>query len=301
MAKSASEDFTLPNFLVLGAQRAGTTMLHRLLAAHPEVFVPTRRKEVHYFDRYYERGTRWYAGYFPDPGVRPSFRAIGEITPDYLADPRVPERIAGTLPGCRLIAILRDPVARAFSWYQYSRRNIHEDRPFERFVEEDTTAVEYGLYHKHLSRFAHLAPELPMLVLVYEDVVADPTQATRALAKFLSLSAPFEAPEATLAQPANAAVVPRHRGAFVLARRIGGYLMRHDVNWPSRLAKRLGMRVWFGRESSKPMLSPEVRRRVGVRFVEDAAHLSDWLQRDLTVLWGLRPAGDEPGGSAQTS
>jgi hypothetical protein len=294
VAKTANEGLTLPNFLVLGAQRAGTTMLHRLLAAHPEVFVPTRRKEVHYFDRYYERDARWYAGYFPDQSLCPTYRAIGEITPDYLADPQVPERIADTLPGCRLIAILRDPVARAFSWYQYSRRNIHEDRPFERFVEEDRTAIEYGLYHKHLGRFARLAPDLPMLVLVYEDVVADPAQATRTLADFLSLSVPFNDPEALLAQRANAAVVPRHRGAFVLARRIGGYLMRHDVNWPSRVAKRLGMRAWFGQETRRPTLEPDVRHRVGARFVEDTALLSEWLQRDLTSLWGLRPAGSGP-------
>jgi LPS sulfotransferase NodH len=68
---------TLPNFLVIGAQRAGTTLLHRILAAHPQVFVPFRRKEVHYFDRYADRGVEWYAGFFPpdDEAVRYAERA----------------------------------------------------------------------------------------------------------------------------------------------------------------------------------------------------------------------------------
>ena len=76
-----------------------------------------------------------------------------------------------------------------------------------RFLKDQSgaTAIEYGLYHKHLGRFARLAPDLPMLVLVYEDVVADPAQATRTLADFLSLSVPFNDPEALLAQRANAA------------------------------------------------------------------------------------------------
>ncbi|MDX1541842.1 MAG: sulfotransferase, partial [Geminicoccaceae bacterium] len=68
-----------PNFLVIGAQRAGTTLLHTILDAHPEVYVPRARKEIHYFDRYHDRGPDWYASYFNDARtVR--FRAIGEVT-----------------------------------------------------------------------------------------------------------------------------------------------------------------------------------------------------------------------------
>ena len=276
-----------PNFLVIGAQRAGTTLLHQLLATHPEVYVPFERKELHYFDRYFERGGHWYAGYFPGAQDNRRYLAVGEVTPDYLAHPKAPERIHATLPDCRLIAILRDPVARAFSWYQYSRRNGDEWRPFERFVEEDPTAVEYGLYHKHLSRYRQLAPRHPLQVLIYEDLIADPVRTAQALASFLELSRPFPNLSALLTERVNAGVVPRHRGAFALARRWGGHLMRHDINWPARMAKRLGVREWFGRVGEAAALEPGSRRRVSARFLEDAVCLGRSLDRDLAGFWRL--------------
>lgn len=278
-----------PNFLVIGAQRAGTTLLHQLLATHPDVYVPYQRKELHYFDRYFDRGEQWYAAYFPGGEDIQRYVAVGEVTPDYLAHPQAPERINVTLPGCRLIAILRDPVARAFSWYQYSRRNGDERRSFERFVEDDSAVVEYGLYDKHLSRYRQLVPRHPLLVLIYEDVVADPLQAAQMLAAFLGLPRPFPDPAAPFAERSNTSVVSRHRTAFAFTRRIGGYLMRHDVNWPSRLAKRLGMREWFGREVATPTLDAITRDRVSARFLEDAGRLGRSLDRDLVALWRLQP------------
>ena len=90
---------SLPTFLVIGAQRAGTSLLHQILLAHPEVYVPRERKEVHYFDRYFERGVAWYEGYFPAADAARNYRAIGEITPDYLATEEAPARIHALLPG----------------------------------------------------------------------------------------------------------------------------------------------------------------------------------------------------------
>jgi Sulfotransferase domain len=281
-----------PNFLVIGAQRAGTTLLHRILATHPEVYVPSQRKEVHYFDRYFERGQGWYAGYFPAERAGRRHIAVGEVTPDYLAHPQAADRIHATIPDCRLIAILRDPVDRAFSWYQYCRRNGDERRPFERFIAEDPTAVEYGLYHKHLSRYWELVPRHALKVMLYEDLIADPLRESQALAIFLGLNCSFSNSSALLADRINAGVVPRHRGAFALARRVGGYLMRQDINWPSQMAKRLGVREWFGREDGAATLDARSRERVGMRFVEDAIRLGNSLDRNLAEVWRLGQAVD---------
>jgi hypothetical protein len=89
---------TLPNFLVIGTRRAGTSLFHhRILGTHPEIYVPVERKDIHYFDLYYERGVEWYQSYFPS-GAAAQFRAIGEVTPDYLACPEAPRRIHDCCP-----------------------------------------------------------------------------------------------------------------------------------------------------------------------------------------------------------
>ena len=108
---------TDPNFLVIGAQRSGTTWLDTALRAHPQVYLPERRKEIHYFDEHYSRGAEWYREFFSAAAARPGLKAIGEVTPRYLFDPLVPQRIAGDFPSMRLIAILRNPADRAYSQF----------------------------------------------------------------------------------------------------------------------------------------------------------------------------------------
>src|SRR5262245_15946864 len=127
---------TLPNFLVIGAQRAGTTLLHRILDLHPAVYMPYRRKEVHYFDWYYDRGPEWYSRFFPTGAEARRYRAIGEATPDYLFDARAPQRIRALLTDCRFVLSLRNPVDRAFSWYRFCLRSVNEQRDPEEFFSQ---------------------------------------------------------------------------------------------------------------------------------------------------------------------
>jgi sulfotransferase family protein len=117
----------LPDYLVIGAARAGSTSLYEYLIKHPAI-LPALVKEVHFFTGAYERGPDWYRAHFPT-ALRRSIVArrhgdavAGEATPYYLFDPRSPERIKSLLPNVRLIAVLRDPVQRAVSHYQHERR-----------------------------------------------------------------------------------------------------------------------------------------------------------------------------------
>lgn len=120
----------LPDFMVIGAQRSGTSSLFLYLSTHPNVRRGLR-KETEYFSRFYERGPRWYAAHFPlrRPHSAPPALTY-EATPDYLYNPHSPERIAKDLPEARFIVVLRDPAVRAYSHWQHMRRLGYEDLSF---------------------------------------------------------------------------------------------------------------------------------------------------------------------------
>jgi len=132
----------LPGFLIVGAQRCGTTSLSRTLDEHPAVFGPVLHEEVHFFDVSYRRGLSWYRSHFPLLAVaRRSGRAAGvtpvsfESSPYYMFHPLAAERIARDLPGVRLLVLLRDPVERAYSGHAHEVAHGFETESFEAALE----------------------------------------------------------------------------------------------------------------------------------------------------------------------
>lgn len=130
----------LPGFLIVGAQRCGTTSLFKALIQHPSVRRPFGRKGVHYFDVDYGRGMGWYRSHFPlsQPGSR---SVTGESSPYYMFHPLAPARIASDLPGVRLIVALRDPVERAYSAHAHAIARGFETEPFERAIELEASRL----------------------------------------------------------------------------------------------------------------------------------------------------------------
>lgn len=115
----------LPDFVVVGAQRCGTTSLFRALIAHPQIARPTFHKGINYFDLNYTRGLDWYRGHFPidrrhQPGEDGSL-VYFEASGYYVYHPFAMERMARDLPGVRVVVMLRDPVERAYSAYEHER------------------------------------------------------------------------------------------------------------------------------------------------------------------------------------
>ncbi len=154
----------LPDFLIIGAQRSGTSTLYQHIARHPCVG-RAFRKEVHYFDRNYARGLDWYRAQFP---MRGKF-VTGEASPSYLFSPEVPARVAAILPEVKLIAILRNPVDRAYSAYQRWVRKGREVRSFAEAMDGThppyaarghyAEQLEMWLKHFHRERLLVLSAE----------------------------------------------------------------------------------------------------------------------------------------------
>ena len=133
----------LPSFLIVGAERCGTSSMYEVLSWHPAVFSAILpRKEVHYFDYSYAHPLSWYRCHFP-LRARAALAARGtgvapvafEASPSYMCHPLAPERIARDLPGVKLIVMLRDPVARAYSSHTMRAGWGVETEPFERALE----------------------------------------------------------------------------------------------------------------------------------------------------------------------
>jgi len=197
----------LPDFLILGAQKAGTTALYAYLRWHPQITGPSF-KEVSFFDRHYARGERWYRAHLP---ARRRGKVAGEASPSYLFHPLAAERVARTLPDAHLIALLRNPVDRAFSHYQHEVALGREQLSFEdalaredermrgeveRMLNDPTyfshawwnyTYTARGLYAEQLERWYAVFPREQMLVLLTDDLAADTPGTYRRVLDFLGV------------------------------------------------------------------------------------------------------------------
>jgi hypothetical protein len=199
----------LPDFLILGAQKSGTTALYAYLRWHPEITGPAW-KEVSYFDRHYRRGERWYRGHFP---IRAGNRVVGEASPGYVFHPLAPERVRATVPDARLIVLLRDPVDRALSHYHHEVALGREPLTFEdaiaaepqrtRGAEErllrepdyfshpwwDHSYLARGRYAEQLERWLAVFPRQQLLVVASDELAAEPERAYAQVVGFLGAPA----------------------------------------------------------------------------------------------------------------
>src|SRR4051812_34912999 len=206
----------LPDFLILGAQKAGTTALYAYLRRHPSILGPAW-KEVSFFDRHWTRGIAWYRGQFPNMlRVRAARRRgvvrVGEGSPSYVFHPLAPERVRATVPHARLIVLLRNPVDRAFSQYQHEVALGRESLPFEQALEHEDgrTAGEVGrmlsdpayfssewwthtyrargLYAEQLERWVAVFPRRQLLVVGTEEMAAAPAETYGRVLEFLGVA-----------------------------------------------------------------------------------------------------------------
>jgi hypothetical protein len=219
---------SLPDFLILGTEKGGTSTFYWTLCRHPRVERATK-KEVHFFDssrRWFEKGVGWYRSQFPAPTWRDGLKVVtGEATPYYLFHPYSPGRASTTVPDAKLIALLRNPVDRAYSAYRQRVRNRQESLSFEEALEaeEERTSGELeklladetyhdraypryayrarGIYVDQLKRWhEHFDPD-QLLVLKSEDYFADPVGTMHRVHEFLGLPKSDEIIERRKKQP----------------------------------------------------------------------------------------------------
>jgi hypothetical protein len=274
----------LPDFVGIGVPRGGSTWLHELLAAHPRIYVPQRRKEIGYFHRFYERGPEWYAGFFPPDAERSQYQAVGEITPGYLYSEDAARRIAAMPSVKRLLLIVRHPVDRLYSQYVWRMRHDGYRESFEQFLRDYPDAEAKSRYAQHLQMYLRHFDRAQILVLIMEEAVRDAGRAVQQVCEFLGVESELMPASAGI-ERVNASSVPRFGGAFKAASRLRAKLVRWDLDFIVRGAKALGLkRLLVGRSSARPQpLDPEVRRRLTERFAEDIGRLEELLGRPISI------------------
>lgn len=140
----------MPNFIVIGAQKCGTTSLFEYLIEHPSISAPAR-KEIAFFSRHFSKGINCYRSYFPTLFHRLGRQGhiTGEASTGYICHPHAPRRIAETIPQVKLIALLRNPVDRAYSHYHHTVRRGRENLSFEEAIEKEDERL-HGLVERML-------------------------------------------------------------------------------------------------------------------------------------------------------
>jgi hypothetical protein len=218
-------------------------------------------KELNFFSDHFEKGLEWYSRFFSgsDEG---SFLAVGEFSPVYLCAPPVPERIKQSLGDCRLVAILRNPVDRAFSEWRFRAQKRCETRSFEKFLEEDRDILEISRYGKQIERYLGFFDSESMLILVFERATSDPETALASCASFLGIDPGGFGGGIPRGERVNRSFMPRHTRLYNLAYRLNGWLRAVGFGGLARSARRLGAERVFGRGRELPPIDPATRERL---------------------------------------
>ena len=281
---------TLPTFLGIGAPRAGTTWLNTLLASHPDVYMPTLRDEVRFFDQYYGRGLGWYERLFCPPEQADRFRAIGEISPQYLECDECPERIFSVLPRSKLIVILRHPVNRAYSQYGFFVQRRNYRGTFEEFLTDRPRALERGFYSRYLKRYLRYFDRERILALVFEEAFSDISATKRTVSSFLDIAADRFPASAGSAQ-VNASSIPRRRSLYGFVAKTGRQLRRWHLEPLVDLVMRTSVQQVLARGDSLPPLDEGSKRRLSRRYRDEFDELERCMQIDLRCWRTDREAG----------
>lgn len=280
-------DVALPNFLIIGAPKAGSTSLWEYVRQHPDVF-PTEKKEPHYFwslKHSLPGKTVTLEAYRALFEGSEAYAAAGEASPGYLADENSPHEIRKMIPDVKLIAILRDPCARAFSGFMMHR--MRKDEPEEGFLDAIAADagrpaakrigyVENGLYYKQLSRYLSVFPAEQLKVVLNEDLKVKPKEVLREVFTFLRID-----PDVDIDTDVQFTVsgVPKVKALHWLLHGKNPIKRMLLPFLPKRLIKSL--RLAKNANLTRQFITPEERSALLPAFEADILELEKLLGRDL--------------------
>lgn len=281
---------TLPNFLVIGAARSGTTAVYHALAEHPDIFMP-EVKEPQFFTSQWHRGLPWYEQLFAGHGRQ---TAVGEASVSYTypSDVDFLGRIEDVLPQApRLIYIIRDPIARTYSHYLYYRHyRLDEQHEFAEALARNPVYLEASNYPQWIERYRSRFGSDNLRVVVYDDLKNRPLETIRSLYDFLGVGDAF-APK-SLETKSNASFVnrrPRLLKAYrVLSRSRLRRAIEARIPHTIRPHMRNLVRRMIADNKAPPPIPPAVRKGLAEHFEAQIAETEKLIGQDLSG-WLSKP------------
>jgi len=282
---------TLPQFLIIGAAKSGTTTLANYLRKHPECFIP-EEKEPNFFglDEKYKQGMDYYASLF-EPAA--DHQVCGEASTDYAKHPRYPlvaERIGEHLPDVKLIYVMRHPVDRAYSYYVHRHRSGITET-FEEYIERTSEAVDGSHYIMQLERYMNYVPKDNFLFLLSDDLNEAPYKTLKKICQFIGINDEFDF--------ANEGKIVSNQGRKVfedtLRGRITAPLRKVPLlatiaaavpqSWRDGIYKLL-QKSFYGKQVREtytaPPMQPKTRQKLLEYFSEPNQALAKFIDRDLS-------------------
>jgi hypothetical protein len=300
-----AQTMIMPNFLIIGAAKAGTTALYHYLNQHPQIYMSPVKEP--YFFEFEGKNGRIQGPY----GLRKSYItdlenyqklysqvkdeiAIGEASPGYLDRPQAPERIKHYVPDAKLIAILRNPVERAYSNYLMMVRLGHEPllnfsqalADEENRIKKQWSFVWYykqrGFYYRFLKRYFSLFDQSQVRVYLYDDYQSSNIAVLQDVFKFLNVDSDFQ-PDVTLKHNISCeAYFPKRAFLHHYLKPSSSVQSTLRKVLPGKVQKQLNATLMKLNQGEKPPLHPEAKQSLIVEYRDDILKLQDLLNQDLS-------------------
>ena len=289
-----------PNFIIIGAMKAATTSLYTYLKQHPDVFM-TAIKEPMFFNNFQNNNDFKVLGrktkkittfeqYYPLFDAVKNEKAIGEASPTYISSENCPNLIQQHLPNVKIIAVLRQPVARAYSNFLHARRADREsisdfetafNKETERKTENWSPLYHYkskGYYAEQLERYFTLFPKENIKVLLFEDLVNNPIETTQELFKFLNIDKSF-IPETS--KKANVSGTPKGIFGWIIMK-LRYYNLIPNIQFSNYLPNFMIQFIFNSAYKKARPLAPEIKKRLThTYYKEDILKLEKLIGKNL--------------------
>jgi len=314
---SAQSEVRLPDFIICGAMKSGTTSLHYILNQHKDIFMPNR--EIMFFDiddieqnfdffvqtsktslffdyeKKFDEYLAWYKSFFREAKQN---QLIGEDSTTYMASKKAPSRIADLLPNVKLIFMLRDTTSRTYSNYWHLVRTGHAIYNFEKTLQYmPGTLVQRSLYKEQIERYKKYFPDKNMKFIIFKDFIKNNQRNIDDICKFIGLETSIDVRKInTHKNPTN---VPRNirlqivynhlfRTRRLVTQGFGSHLPNLPQNEPKRFWRKMDKLVYnlnFTDKKSYPQMNCKTRKFLEKLFAKENRGLSKLIGKNLKKYW----------------